>query len=254
MVADEAAEERSYRQLASNGRVDGVILTDLRHDDPRLRLVSELGLRAVTLGAPDVASPLPAVSLDDAPGIRDAVAHLADLGHHRIAHVAGPSRMLHGTRRRESFAAALRERGLTADLIVETDFTAADGARATHELLTLAERPTAIVYANDPMAIAGVGVAQRLGFRVPEDLSVTGFDGSEVGEWMHPALTSVTTTVSEWGRAAARTLLHLIDEGAASDVDLAAARLVVRESTASPAETAETAENSESSEISESLQ
>ncbi|CAN5145181.1 LacI family DNA-binding transcriptional regulator [soil metagenome] len=237
MVVDEAAETQSYRQLAENDRVDGVILTDLRHDDSRVRLVAELGLRAVTLGRPDAASPLPAVSLDDGPGIRAAVIHLAELGHRRIAHVAGPSRMLHGTRRRDSFAAELAQLGLADDLIVETDFTAADGARATRELLARTDRPTAIVYANDPMAIAGIGVAQRLGFRVPDDLSVTGFDGSDVGEYLHPALTTVTTAVSEWGGEAARTLLQLIDQDAASDVDLAPARLVVRESTSHPSPT-----------------
>jgi DNA-binding LacI/PurR family transcriptional regulator len=234
MVADERAEAESYRQLAENDRVDGVILTDLRHGDARVRLVAELGLRAATLGMPDVATTVPAVSLDDGPGIRAAVDHLVGLGHRRVAHVAGPSRMLHGTRRSESFAAALRERGLRDDLIVETDFTAADGARATHELLALADRPTAIVYSNDPMAIAGIGVAQRLGFRVPDDLSVTGFDGSDVGEWMHPSLTTVTTRVSEWGREAARTLLHLIEHGVADDVELPPAELLIRESTAAP--------------------
>jgi DNA-binding LacI/PurR family transcriptional regulator len=142
--------------------------------------------------------------------------------------------MLHGTRRRDSFLAAVRELGLDGELVVETDFTAADGARATHELLALPERPTAIVFANDPMAIAGIGVAQRLGFRVPDDLSVTGFDGSDVGEYLHPALTTVTTAVSEWGREAASTLLRLIAGEQPADVDLTPARLLARESTASP--------------------
>ena len=237
MVNSIADEEHFYRQLAVDGRVDGVILTDLRRNDPRIALASELGLRAVTLGRADVASPFPSVSLDDGPGIRDVVAHLVDLGHVRIAHVAGPSRMLHGVRRRLSFEHAMSERGLASDLVIETDFSAADGARATAELLT--RRPTAIVYANDPMAIAGIGVIQRAGLLVPDDISVTGFDGSEVGAFLHPALTTVTTAVHDWGAAAADTLLRLVDLPPSSDahiddVTLDPARLVIRESSASP--------------------
>ena len=234
MVADEVAERASYERLAENGRVDGVVLTDLRHIDPRLALISGLGLHAVTLGFPDVESPFGVVSLDDAPGIRSVVDHLAELGHSRIAHVAGASSWLHGKRRRDSFAGALRERGLVEGLIVETDFSASDGARATAELLALDEPPTAIVYANDPMAVAGVGIAQRTGLRVPDDLSITGFDGSDVAEYMYPSLTTVSTSVTDWGRAAATLLLTAISGEDVVNVDLEPGRLVIRESTSAP--------------------
>jgi DNA-binding LacI/PurR family transcriptional regulator len=234
MVADERAERATYERLAEDGRVDGVVLTDLRQGDSRLALVEGLGLHAVTLGFADVESPFGVVSLDDGPGIRSIVDHLAELGHERIAHVAGTSRMLHGKRRRDSFAAALRERGFADDLIVETDFSAPEGARATAELLALADAPTAIVYANDPMAVAGLGVAQRAGMHVPDDLSITGFDGSDVAEYMYPSLTTVTTSVTDWGRAAATLLLTSISEGDVVNVDLEPGRLVVRESTSAP--------------------
>ena len=245
MVGSEQAEIASYRKLAAHSRVDGVILTDLRRDDPRVALVGELGLPAVTLGHPDVPSGIPAVVLDDTPGLRAVVAHLADLGHTRIAHVAGPGAMLHGERRARSFAAALAELGLPPGTVVETDFTAADGARATHDLLADAstgaarpatDRPTAIVYANDPMAIAGLGVAQRLGIDVPRELSITGFDGSDVGAYLHPALTTVTTAAGDWGRAAAGLLLRVVDSPAtpAADIVLDPATLVIRDSTAPP--------------------
>lgn len=234
MVADEGAERASYERLAEHGRVDGVVLTDLRGHDSRLALIQELGLQAVTLGFPDQESPFGVVSLDDGPGIRSVVAHLTELGHTRIAHVAGASRMLHGRRRRDSFAAALRERGLDDGLIAETDFSAPEGARATADLLALAEPPTAIVYANDPMAVAGLGIAQRSGWRVPDDLSITGFDGSDVAQYMFPSLTTVTTSVTDWGRAAATLLLTAISGGDVVNVDLEPGRLVIRESTSSP--------------------
>ncbi|WP_213815352.1 LacI family DNA-binding transcriptional regulator [Glaciihabitans sp. dw_435] len=237
MVADEEAEIASYRQLVENDRVDGVILTDLRTNDARIALAVELGLSAVTLGHPDIPSPFPAVTVDDAAGIRAAVAHLVALGHTRIAHVGGPSRMLHGSRRRNSFLAALAEAGLSGELAIETDFSSADGARVTADLLALAEPPTAIVYSNDPMAIAGMSVAQRAGFSIPQDLSVTGFDGSDLGNFTNPSLTSVSTQVQEWGRAATDALLRVIAGEDVVDVELAPAQLVPRESSAGPPRT-----------------
>ena len=161
------AEAETYRGLAADKRVDGVILTDLRAGDERIPLVSELGLAAVTLGRPDGASPFPAVSVDDGVGIRTAVEHLVSLGHARIAHVAGPSTMLHGHRRAVAFEAAMRHAGLDGALVVETDFSASAGARATTELLDRPDRPTAIVYSNDHMAIAGLAAARRAGIAVP---------------------------------------------------------------------------------------
>lgn len=239
MVADEESETAAYRQLAENGRVDGVIVTDLRRADKRLALIAELSLKAVTLGVPDTTTEFPSVSLDDAPGIVGAVEHLVALGHTRIAHVAGPARMLHGTRRSASFRETLRAHGLWDDrtspaLVVETDFTAAAGAEATRALLARPDRPTAIVYANDPMAIAGMGVAQRAGLVLPRDLSITGFDGSEVGAYVHPALTTVTTGASEWGQRAAELLLSLIEGRPVTNTELHPAALLIRESTAAP--------------------
>lgn len=231
VVDSEEDELASYRKLVADGRVDGVFLTDLRHDDARIALAVELGLPAVTLGHPEGESPFPAVSMDDSVGIEEAVGHLLDLGHRRIAHVAGPGGMLHGSRRRDAFTRTMLASGLEPVLIRETDFTAADGARATRELLALPERPTAIVYANDPMAIAGLGVAQRAGIAVPADLSITGFDGNEIGEHLFPALSTVATDAVSWGRAAARALLRSIANEAIEDVDLPRARFLSREST-----------------------
>jgi DNA-binding LacI/PurR family transcriptional regulator len=232
MVPNETLEAETYRKLAADGRVDGVILTDLRSNDSRIPLLTELDLQAVTLGRPDIESPYPSVLLDDGPGIQDAVQHLVELGHTRIAHVAGPSGMLHGGSRRASFVAQMTVAGLDPTLIVETDFSAADGARATSELLALDDRPTGIVYSNDSMAIAGIGVARRAGFGVPDDLSVTGFDDIEVGRHLFPSLTTVATDALEWGARSTDLLLQLISGVPVDDVSLPPARLVIRESTA----------------------
>ena len=228
-------EEAGYRRLAQDGRVDGVFLSDLRHDDPRIGLLVELGLPAVTLNRPDGASPFPAVTLDDRPGTTAVVEHLLRLGHTRIAHVGGPPAFVHATARSTAFAATLATAGLEPVAMETSDFTAAGGIEATRRLLALAEPPTAIVYANDRMAIAGLGAAHAAGLSVPDDLSIAGFDDSEIAEYVHPGLTTVRADPFRFGEAAAHTLNQVVD-GAADvpDVELPPAQLVVRRSTAVP--------------------
>jgi DNA-binding LacI/PurR family transcriptional regulator len=225
-------EEEGYRRFAQDSRVDGVFLTDLRRGDARIALVDELGIPAVTLNRPDTPSPFPAVCLDDRPGITAVVDHLAGLGHTRIAHVAGPDDFLHGHGRRQAFVAALAARGLPEGPVEAGDFTAGGGTAATRRLLGRSNPPTAIVYANDLMAIAGISAAQGLGLTVPDDLSVTGYDDTELSAHIHPSLTTVRTDVFGWGQFAARTLLSLVDGQPAGDVELEPAHLVVRGSTA----------------------
>ncbi len=231
VVGDDADREADrYRHLARSERVDGVFVTDLRFADPRIALLQELGLPAVTLNRPDVPSPFPAVCQDDGPGVAAAVRHLAELGHERIAYVAGRLDLLHGARRRDVWIEAMTELGLPSDLVAIADFTAGAGAGATRALLAADDRPTAIVYANDAMAIAGLTVAHELGFAPPRDLSLVGYEDSELAAHVYPSLTSVRSDPVEWGRRATRVLLDAI-EGRTADVELEPARLVVRAST-----------------------
>ncbi|WP_427172824.1 LacI family DNA-binding transcriptional regulator [Arthrobacter sp. 92] len=226
------AEERCYRKLADNGRVDGFILTDVRQDDSRIPLLQELSLPAVTLNRPDAASPFPAVSMDDCAGVTAAVEHLVSLGHTRIAHVGGGQEYIHGRSRRRAWEAALTKAGLRTDLFAEADFTAAGGVAATAELLRAAERPTAIVFANDLMATAGQSYAQSLGLRVPQDLSVVGYDNADFTQYLNPPLTTISTDPMLWGRVAAQVLLNqLAGVHSGGDTDLQAPRLLVRAST-----------------------
>jgi DNA-binding LacI/PurR family transcriptional regulator len=238
VVPDADAEAAGYRTFAKEGRVDGVFVSDLRTADPRIALLEELGLSAVMLNRPDVPSQFPAVCMDDQHGLRQAVEHLVELGHARIGYVSGPEDFLHSRSRRDAWAAAMQEARLAAGPVVVADFTAAGGAAATNHLLDLPDPPTAVIYANDVMAIAGIGAAHNRGLGVPRDLSVVGFDGIELGSYVHPPLTTVTTDPFRWGQVAAETLLHATADassGAAHDVELPPAQLKVRASTAKPA-------------------
>jgi LacI family repressor for deo operon, udp, cdd, tsx, nupC, and nupG len=232
----EHGDVAAYRRLASEGRVDGVFVTDLQTDDERPALLDELGLPAVIVG-PDLGdgsgygAQQSVLGVDDAPGIAAAVRHLAGFGHTRIAHVSGPQPMVHGRSRRQAWALALREEGLPEGPCVEADFSAGSGAVATRTLLDLEEPPTAVVYANDLMAMAGLSVAAARGVDVPGDLSVTGYDNTEIAAHLQPSLTTVSTDVVAWGRAAAGRLLELVDRLPLTPVELPPARLVVRAST-----------------------
>jgi DNA-binding LacI/PurR family transcriptional regulator len=234
VVPDAAAEERAYTRLASDKRVDGFLLTDLLDEDARIPLIERLGSYAVSLGEPLGGSPFPAVTRDYDAGIDALVDHLVGLGHRRIAHVSGDERMLHGRRRRERFERAAQQAGLTP-LIVPTDFSPEQGAAATAALLDGEDRPTAIVYGNDPMAIAGMGVAHERGLDLPGELSITGLDGSQIGSYVYPSLTTLDNDPAGFGEAAATALLRLVEDGEPGDVALPPARLVVRASTAPPA-------------------
>jgi DNA-binding LacI/PurR family transcriptional regulator len=221
----------AYRRLAEEGRVDGILLTDLHVDDTRPALLAELGLPAVIVG-PDLGEAFwPAVGVDDGPGICAVTEHLLELGHTRVAHVGGPDVMVHGRSRREAWERCLETIGLTPGPYVEADFSAEGGAAATKKLLDLAEPPTAVVYANDLMAIAGIATAVTCGVDVPGELSIAGFDDTELSAHLRPPLTTVTTDVLGWGRAAALRLLELIDQHEPTEVELAPPRLVVRGST-----------------------
>ncbi|NYG06126.1 DNA-binding LacI/PurR family transcriptional regulator [Phycicoccus badiiscoriae] len=231
VVTDPDKARQSYRRLADEGRVDGVFVTDLLVDDERPALLAEIGLPAVIVG-PGIENPYwPVVGADDAPGIVAAVEHLIALGHTRIAHVGGPSDVVHGVSRKQAWCSTLRAAGLPDSPFVETDFSAESGAAATRQLLDLVEPPTAVIYANDLMAMAGLSLAVSRGVDVPGQLSIVGFDDTEIAAHLQPALTSVRQDAIAWGAAAAIRLLELIDGTPPTPIELAPPALVVRAST-----------------------
>jgi DNA-binding LacI/PurR family transcriptional regulator len=229
---DRTAVAEAYQRLAREGRVDGVFLTDLRRDDPRLPFVQELGLRAIAVGKPSSRSTVPSIGIDDRVGIREAVDHLVSIGHRRIAFVGGTRGYVHSASRLSAWRDGLRNAGLPVGPAIAADFTAAGGAAATARLLNAADRPTAIIYANDLMAIAGMSVAAQLGIDVPGSLSIVGFDDVPLAAHMNPPLTTVRQDVVPWGRAAAAALLSLIENRAPALANLPPSQLVLRASTA----------------------
>ncbi len=238
MVTGDQAEEDAYRDLAQSGCA-GFVLTDLRQDDPRCDLVTELAVPAVALGRECQSPGVAAVELDDRPGIRAGVRHLLDLGHRRIAHVAGRPGMVHSASREEAVRDVVAEVADASLQVVVGDFTPQGGAGATKRLVAGPEpRPTAIVYANDLMATAGMSLLAELDLSVPDDISVIGYDDAPLSAHLSPPLTSVATDVVGWGAAAADALLAGIEAGGDTDrvvtSTMPPAQLVLRASTGPP--------------------
>jgi len=219
-----------YDKLAADRRVDGVFITDLEVDDPRIQLVQRLGLPAVAIN-PGIDFPIPAVREDPEAGIRATLRHLVGLGHRRIAYVSGRADMTHSVQREQAWRSGLLELGLAPGPVVPGDFTYLGGASAASTLLALAEPPTAVMCANDLSAIGLIAQAQHLGVDVPGQLSVAGFDDIRLGTYVRPSVTTVHTSPRLLGRESGRMLVELIEEGSVADVRIPDAELIVRDST-----------------------
>lgn len=221
----------SYRHWAKTGVVRGVVLVDVVTRDPRPALLAELGLPGIVLGEPEDGTPLPAVRTDGYGPIRIAVSRLAALGHRRIARVAGPRALKHTRERTRGFIDATTELGIEA-LLEEGDYSGESGAAATARLLRAGNAPTAVIYDNDAMAIAGLGAANDLGVKVPSQLSIVAWDDSQYCRLATPAVSAISYDVHLRGELAAHVLLSVFDGATPGDVWSQSPMLVERGSTA----------------------
>jgi DNA-binding LacI/PurR family transcriptional regulator len=220
----------AYARFAATGRVDGFVVCDPELRDARFELLASTGLPVVVAGRPASPCPFPFLETDHARGIAAAVEHLAALGHREIAFVGGLARHEHVQARLQAWREALAAAGLEpgpVDHAAPGDPTA---AAATARVLE--QRPGAIVYGSDAMAVAGLAAARERGLSVPDDLSLTGFDDSPLAALASPPLTSVRVDYAGFGEAAATALLGEIYGEPAPPFVPAPPELVVRSSTA----------------------
>ncbi|WP_030985015.1 LacI family DNA-binding transcriptional regulator [Streptomyces sp. NRRL S-1813] len=259
VVEDLDAECALYRRWWAERRVDGVLVVDPRTEDPRPELLASLGLPAVVVGGPatrdpDVPAPgtsgpaasvpagapphplLSTVWADDSKAMARVLDHLYGLGHRRIVHIAGLPGLAHTERRIRSLRTEADLRGLDHRHVhsVTTDYSDAEGAQATRRLLDAAQPPTAIIYDNDVMAVAGASVAAGRGIAVPGALSIVAWDDSALCRVTHPRLTALVRDTPGFGRLAARELLAVLDGGPLRTVQGELPHLEARESTGAP--------------------
>ncbi|GAB5446852.1 LacI family DNA-binding transcriptional regulator [Gymnodinialimonas sp.] len=243
LIADTESRPLHEAELAGNftsGRIDGVVSLDG-------------GISAATLDACRAADvdgrivfacewvdgyAFPSIQSDNAEGARLAIRHLADLGHRKIAHITGPQgNVLTGVRRRGMMEERTRL-GLPAQdaWIIRGDFSLQSGHEAAAKILAMEDRPTAVFCAADMVAFGLMAGLQAGGLKVPEDISIVGFDDIDMSEFYVPALTTIRQDRVRLGRTAAARLLERIKapHGPPVAEDLLPVELVVRASTAPP--------------------
>jgi len=245
----EAADELDYRLLIATGRrqakserraldaffehrTDGVILVSPRLPSTEILAIGRT-THTVVVGRLVRAGHLDSVTNDDVAGTRLAMAHLAELGHTRIAHIDG-GRGAGASVRRRGYVRAMKERGLSPH-VVAGEFTEVAGVRAAERLLALREVPTAVFAANDLVAAGALDRFEDAGLRVPSDISIIGYDNTFLAALHHMSLTTIDQPRPEIGRLALSSLLERIDGTRSEAVHLRLEpHLVVRATTGPP--------------------
>jgi len=212
ITADPAERRRVLGDNLRRRRIDGIITIAVELDETESALVTGLGIPVVAIGGPDPR--VTTLTVDDRAVGRCATAHLLELGHRRIAHIGATpaSSAAVPSLRRRGFEQEMRDAVAAAPLLVPADFTIAGGSAAATGLLAATDRPTAIFAASDEMAIGAILAARTLGLRVPEDVSIIGVDGHELGHWF--ALTTVDQFARGQGERAAEAVLAELDGAA----------------------------------------
>ncbi len=231
--------ERSHIDAMRARQVDGFISATARLDVELLHEAAAGGTPLVLVNRSLEDGSLPAVTVDDRRGIALAVDHVVKLGHRRIGHVAGPQNVSTGHRRYQGFLEAMAAAGLDVapDQVSFADaFTESEGVRACREVLSGEPRLTAIVAANDRLAIGCYDTLEAHGLSCPDDVSIVGFNDMPFVDRLRPPLTSVRIPQREIGSVAADLLLEQLSDGAVPAREiLLEPSLVVRASTAAPA-------------------
>jgi len=216
LTADRGERHDVFDTFLRRQRVDGVIAISLELGPEETERLVELDLPVIAIGGPNPNPSLTTLTVDDVAVARLATEHLLALGHREIAHIGASPEFdidFHiPTQRRQGFEQALADAGIpvSPSLFEPADFTIEGGFRAAKQLLGKpGGRPTAIFAASDEMAIGALLAARDLGYRVPEDLSVIGIDGHELGEFFR--LTTVDQFPLGQGERAADAILEALE-------------------------------------------
>jgi LacI family transcriptional regulator, galactose operon repressor len=236
--SDLAKERLVFDQLRAR-HVDGFVLATATAGSTILAEAAESGVPVVLVNRTAQDYAFSAVSVDNEQGVRAAVAHLAALGHTRIGHIAGPQDVSTGTARLRGFREAMAAHKLPlgdAQVVVAAAYSLEEGSRLGRELLGADGGLTAIVAANDMLAIGCYGALDELGLRCPEEISVIGFNDMPFVDRLRPPLSSVRFPHYQLGTEAATLLIERIEaQDSPVKILLLAPELVARGSTTPPA-------------------
>ena len=210
---DGGGDECTAARRLLDDRVDGIILPPPLCDDADLvAMLDASGVPTVAVGTGQPRAPMSAVSIDDRGAAQEITAHLIGLGHRRIGLITGNDRTAASGERTAGYRAALAAAHIAPDdaLIAPGSFTYRSGLAGAEALLALADPPTAIFASNDDMAAATISTAHRRGLDVPGDLSVVGFDDTQIATTVWPEMTTVNQPIAAMSRAAVELLVDEI--------------------------------------------
>ena len=218
-TGEAAFREIDYVHMLLDRRVEGMIfisceMTNLRGQHGHyLKLATEEGAKHVFVNGAIHTLDVPSVGVDERAAGEIATPHLLELGHERIGFVAGLEHYLPTQLKAAGRASALTAAGIDpAGLTAHADFSTEGGGRALEELLDLPEPPTGVICSSDMMAIGALHAAYRRGIRVPDELSIVGFDGIDAANWTIPELTTVEQPIAQIADTAVQTLQTLIEQ------------------------------------------
>ncbi|MEO3944121.1 LacI family DNA-binding transcriptional regulator [Gorillibacterium sp. CAU 1737] len=231
--ATEREEVDAVSRLVRGRKVDGILLLYSRKEDPTIEFLQKQDFPFVLVGRSNYETPIYTVDTDNKQAAFDATRHLIDQGHQRIGFVSGPPNLVISEDRKEGYLKALESAGLPLrpEWILEGDFLQESGYRAMSIIMSQPERPTAFVVIDDMVAFGVLRGLTELGVRVPQDISLVGFNNIAVTELTSPPLTSIDIGIYELGYTASQ-LLHKIVKGepASQNRLIIPHRLIVRES------------------------
>jgi LacI family transcriptional regulator len=209
------SRELTFVASLTRGLADGLLLVLPRDTEAYLDTLGRQGFPFVLVDYKAQSSDTPAVSATNFEGAYDAMTYLLDLGHKRIGFITGNMETGSATNERlRGYETALADRGILLDpiLIYEGDFFQPSGLQGANYLLSLSTPPTAIFASNDVMASGVYEAIRARGLRIPQDVSVIGFDDIPLAAQLHPRLTTVRQPLVEMGRLATQRLLRTIEE------------------------------------------
>lgn len=226
-------KEKTYAQLCRERRVEGVIVQGIKNDDPYLLEIFESNIPCVLIDVPVESGTAGYVTTDNVDGSMKAVRHLASLGHENIAMMNGHDQAFVSKERYRGFELGMLEVGLPIreDWIVNGEYSERKAEEAGLKLLTSYPEITAVVCASDLMALGVVRAAEQLGRKVPDQLSVTGYDDITLASYVTPALTTIAQDLFRMGYAAADLLLSILHQTTDQRVRLIENELKVRDTT-----------------------
>jgi len=238
-VSIAALKEVSADSIADAARhfmdqgVDGIVAVVPHVGTLRALEVLNLDVPVVVVGSSG-AGKFSGAMVDQRMGARLAVTHLIEQGHKRIGHISGPQDWIDAAERAEGWREALAQAGLVDDLFVEGDWSAGSGY-SIGQKLAVERNATAVFVGNDQMALGVLRAFGEAGVRVPEDVSVVGFDDQPEAGFFMPPLTTIRQDFEELGSRCVDLMLQLLEEGAGAGTTVVDPRMVVRASTAPPA-------------------